>query len=112
MKCRDRRGAADSPFSAGFRRSEPETKHPRLPVFVLVDGENCLVVMVARAGVEPATFRFSGGRSYQLSYLAVAEHTVLDSGVPGACPGEHHYTSRACRGRSPVGPAGPIRRQR
>ncbi len=26
---------------------------------------------VARAGVEPATFRFSGGRSYQLSYLAV-----------------------------------------
>ena len=27
--------------------------------------------MVARAGVEPATFRFSGGRSYQLSYLAV-----------------------------------------
>jgi hypothetical protein len=31
--------------------------------FALVDG-------VARAGVEPATFRFSGGRSYQLSYLA------------------------------------------
>ena len=26
--------------------------------------------MVARAGIEPATFRFSGGRSYQLSYLA------------------------------------------
>ena len=27
-------------------------------------------MMVARAGIEPATFRFSGGRSYQLSYLA------------------------------------------
>ena len=27
--------------------------------------------MVARAGIEPATFRFSGGRSYQLSYLAL-----------------------------------------
>ena len=27
--------------------------------------------MVARAGIEPATFRFSGGRSYRLSYLAV-----------------------------------------
>ena len=26
--------------------------------------------MVVRAGIEPATFRFSGGRSYRLSYLA------------------------------------------
>ena len=26
--------------------------------------------MVARDGVEPSTFRFSVGRSYQLSYLA------------------------------------------
>jgi hypothetical protein len=29
------------------------------------------VKMVARGGVEPPTFRFSVGRSYQLSYLAV-----------------------------------------
>jgi hypothetical protein len=27
---------------------------------------------VVRGGVEPPTFRFSGGRSYQLSYLTVA----------------------------------------
>jgi hypothetical protein len=26
-------------------------------------------MMVVRGGVEPPTFRFSGGRSYQLSYL-------------------------------------------
>jgi hypothetical protein len=25
---------------------------------------------VARGGIEPPTYRFSGGRSYQLSYLA------------------------------------------
>ena len=30
----------------------------------------CINNRVARAGIEPATFRFSGGRSYQLSYLA------------------------------------------
>ena len=38
-------------------------------------------LMVARGGVEPPTYRFSVGRSYQLSYLAVAltaagNHTV------------------------------------
>ncbi len=30
---------------------------------------------VARGGVEPPTFRFSVGRSYQLSYLAEGEPT-------------------------------------
>ena len=36
---------------------------------------------MARAGVEPATSRFSGGRSYQLSYLAVPG--LSDPAVPG-----------------------------
>ena len=36
-----------------------------------------LFSLVARGGVEPPTFRFSVGRSYQLSYLA-----VLRPGVP------------------------------
>jgi hypothetical protein len=37
----------------------------------LVDRTFPLVKVVARGGVEPPTFRFSVGRSYQLSYLAV-----------------------------------------
>ena len=37
--------------------------------------------MVARAGIEPATFRFSGGRSYQLSYLA-GRHVAKNNAVP------------------------------
>ncbi len=32
---------------------------------------------MARGGVEPPTFRFSGGRSYQLSYLASVALAVL-----------------------------------
>ena len=37
---------------------------------------------VARGGVEPPTFRFSVGRSYQLSYLAV--YTPSEK-VPAGC---------------------------
>ena len=33
---------------------------------------------MAKAGIEPATYRFSGGRSYQLSYLAKATQTGLE----------------------------------
>ena len=36
--------------------------------------------LVVRGGVEPPTFRFSGGRSYQLSYLTLAAPT------PAAAP--------------------------
>jgi hypothetical protein len=32
-------------------------------------GRFCWSEVVGRGGVEPPTFRFSGGRSYQLSYL-------------------------------------------
>jgi hypothetical protein len=32
--------------------------------------------MVVRGGVEPPTFRFSGGRSYRLSYLTIGGLTV------------------------------------
>ena len=38
---------------------------------------------VARGGVEPPTFRFSGGRSYRLSYLAPAPTNLTeDSAMP------------------------------
>ena len=39
-----------------------ETKSP--------DRERPVGALVARGGIEPPTYRFSGGRSYQLSYLA------------------------------------------
>ena len=42
----------------------------KLDLNMPLTSRNILVEMVARAGIEPATFRFSGGRSYQLSYLA------------------------------------------
>ena len=37
---------------------------------VTVNSGYCSSLGVARGGVEPPTFRFSVGRSYQLSYLA------------------------------------------
>jgi hypothetical protein len=37
-----------------------------------------LVRGVVRGGVEPPTFRFSGGRSYQLSYLTLAVLTGFE----------------------------------
>src|SRR5690349_6005093 len=40
-----------------------------------------LRAVVARVGVEPTTFRFSGGRSYQLSYLA--KRSVTPGGSAG-----------------------------
>jgi hypothetical protein len=36
-------------------------------------GQRDSYVVVVRGGVEPPTFRFSGGRSYQLSYLTVPD---------------------------------------
>ena len=38
------------------------------------DLHECGSGRVARGGVEPPTFRFSGGRSYRLSYLPTATH--------------------------------------
>ena len=60
--------------------------------------------VVARGGVEPPTYRFSGGRSYQLSYLAGRtlagatphEHTDAVRGLPTSPtpppPGRHRVT--------------------
>ena len=49
-----------------MRQTTREKLHLNMPL----TSRNILVEMVARAGIEPATFRFSGGRSYRLSYLA------------------------------------------
>ena len=66
---------------------------------------------VARAGVEPATFRFSGGRSYQLSYLAVraraeARATAWRAGnltpATRAASNRLHRPDRGCETPQPI----------
>ncbi len=42
-------------------------------------------LVVARAGIEPATFHFSGGRSYRLSYLAKARGRLPRETGPALC---------------------------
>ncbi len=39
---------------------------------------------MARGGVEPPTYRFSGGRSYQLSYLAMKLDEATQTGLEPA----------------------------
>ena len=53
----------------GESRGEAIRRQPDIPVTRHTLGWGSAVV-VARGGVEPPTFRFSVGRSYQLSYLA------------------------------------------
>ena len=43
---------------------------------------NVLVELVARGGIEPPTFRFSGGRSYRLSYLTLPRPAALGQSGP------------------------------
>ena len=38
----------------------------------------CEYLRVVRGGVEPPTFRFSGGRSYRLSYLTMPRHSPAE----------------------------------
>ena len=41
-----------------------------------------LVRVVVRGGIEPPTFRFSGGRSYRLSYLTLPRPAALGQSGP------------------------------
>jgi hypothetical protein len=52
---------------------------------------------VARAGIEPATFRFSGGRSYRLSYLAGRHHVPRRGGDPDGTRTRDLRRDRAAR---------------
>jgi hypothetical protein len=56
-------------YSAGAPRLGQQNAHRAFPL--VGDAQSPARGLVARGGVEPPTFRFSVGRSYQLSYLAV-----------------------------------------
>src|SRR6516164_2246670 len=56
------------------------------------------VRVVVRGGVEPPTFRFSGGRSYQLSYLTVPGTPPISAVLTGFEPATSTLTGwRALR---------------
>ena len=79
--------------------------HPRQPR--RRRGRTCRSERVARGGVEPPTFRFSVGRSYQLSYLAVRRSA--GSGAAGSrkhspSPGPARCPERPPDGRHRANP--------
>ena len=57
----------------------------------------CVNDLVARAGIEPATFRFSGGRSYRLSYLAGRQQVPRRAGDPDGTRTRDLRRDRAAR---------------
>ena len=111
--------AGRAPPRAHRRRARPDAARPRLPSsnarrpagapqldhpeFLQVAGPNtgrdlggCCWRRVGRGGVEPPTFRFSGGRSYRLSYLP-ATPTGLEpatSAVTGRRANQLRYGAR------------------
>ncbi len=67
------------PLRHGFLGpAECPTKNPTKKKVPVQMNRDLLPMGVAGAGVEPATFRFSGGRSYQLSYPAAAVLTGFE----------------------------------
>lgn len=67
-------------------------------------------MLVGRGGVEPPTFHFSGGRSYQLSYLPERDATLQQpTAVLESLSGEGHDPAAGWPGRaSPGSPPGSI----
>src|SRR5206468_3343482 len=69
-------------------RDGPRCRQRRRQTALTIFGRRCrssevLVDQVGRGGVEPPTFRFSGGRSYRLSYLPRCSATVYRGPEPG-----------------------------
>jgi hypothetical protein len=57
----------------------------------------CVNNLVARGGIEPPTFRFSGGRSYRLSYLAGRHRVPGRDGDPDGTRTRDLRRDRAAR---------------
>ena len=75
---RRRRPGVAGTVTAGSFKNRPGKQNAHR-AFPQVDGaQSPARGLVARGGVEPPTFRFSVGRSYQLSYLALMVHCGPD----------------------------------
>ena len=83
----------NQPQSAVTNRSQPDNARQRLTAFAQVKHPLLLLRRVVRGRVELPTFRFSGGRSYQLSYLTWLGPSETSLGIPAVLTGFEPATS-------------------
>ena len=93
--------ALESPWCRCHRREHSASMSGSQGLDHHAETRGTAYLLVARGGVEPPTFRFSVGRSYQLSYLAGRDDTAgsLRPHHPGATPTGLEPATSAVTGR-------------
>jgi hypothetical protein len=98
-KCADKTGDAgsESEHYCGWTADKPRDAVDRMVGSISRKARELRNYLVARAGIEPATFRFSGGRSYRLSYLAGRHCVPRRNGDPDGTRTRDLRRDRAAR---------------